>query len=351
LPGPFAAPGHHLARRWVAALAVACGCCLVGTAAAADLFVGSKSDRPDGEAGPYQRQTFPCDDPRQDLPLEPGLELVFADTTGGQSAVDAYACRPGWAETGPEHIYRLEAGTDLILVAMLQGNDPVDHDLILLADCHTDSCLVQDNTELSGILRAGRTYYLIVDGYQEAAGPYHLTLRTYALGVPPSICEPGGAVPVDVATAGATEFTGNLHEQSDQLAFDHCATVTVAGGEVWYALSLEGAVIPDQDTEHGAHLRVVITATTGAGSLDLALWLYDGCGPDAVCLAFADQGNAGQSETLTWENETADPVTLYLAVDCLQAPDDPLFGDFTLLLNATVGSERRSFTDVRSLFR
>ena len=52
-----------------------------------------------------------------------------------------------------------------------------NHDLILLTDCDSDSCLVQANTELSAELTQGTTVYLVVDGFDGAAGTYTLTLR------------------------------------------------------------------------------------------------------------------------------------------------------------------------------
>jgi hypothetical protein len=336
----------------VTVCALLTACALPGSVfAGPDRFAPGKVDRPDGPRELYRGQPIPCDQPRQTVILQPGTLTVYADETSGTSLIDAYGCQPGWAMTGPEHLYILNPEEDLILVALLAGNDPVDHDLILLAACHTDSCLVQANTELSGTLRAGRSYYLMVDGYQGAAGPYSLTLETHHLGLSPVICEPGGAIPVDLGGAGPFEFAGNLHDAPNLISLHDCSPVTVAGGEVWYALALPAAAPPADEAGFGSHVRVSITATTGAETLDLALWLFDGCGPDAVCLAFADQGNAGQSETLVWQNLAPEPVTVYLAVDCLRAPAAEVFGSFNLAINPTVGAERRSLTGVRSLFR
>lgn len=320
------------------------------SAAAADLFVPGKDDRPPGRAEDYTRQPVPCGDPVQELVLLPGTSQVFADTTSGESLVQAYACRPGWNESGPEHIYVLHAAEDLVLDALLADN-VIDHDLILLAACHTDSCLVQANTELSAVLRAGRTYYLVVDGYQGAAGPYQLTLETRYLGLAPQICEPGGAIAVDLATAGSTELVGNLFDAPNLVSIDDCSPVTMPGGEVWYALTLAAAETAPGEGGWGSHVRVTITASTGVQGLDLALWLYDGCGPDAVCLDFVDRGVAGQSETLAWQNLELQPTTVYLAVDCRRAPTHPDFASFTLQFGTVVQAERRAWSGVRGLYR
>lgn len=318
--------------------------------AAGEHFVPGKDDRPAGRPQDYQRQVFPCDDPRQTLLLEPGLTYIFDDTTSAASTIDAYACQPGWPETGPEHIYALNPTQDMILDAYLAGNVP-DHDLVLLAACHTDSCLVQANTELSGALRGGRTYYLVVEGYQQAAGPYTLTLETRYPGLSPAICEPGGAIAIELADAGSYPLSGNLYAAENLVSVYDCSPLAVRGGEAWYALHMAPAVPGGGESGYGSHVRVNVTASTSIQSLDLALWLFDGCGPDAACLAFADQRNAGGSETLTWQNLAPEPVTVYLAVDCLRAPNEELFGGYDLLFLATVAVERRSLTDVRNLFR
>ena len=313
-------------------------------------FVTGKDDRTTSRPPQAASQPVPCDTPRQTLVLAPGSLLTFDDATEGESAVDAYGCRPTWAETGPEHVYVLQAEQDLILDAWLAGNVP-DHDLVLLSACHSDSCLAQANTELSGVLLGGRTYYLLVEGYQGAVGPYTLTLQTRHLGLAPAICEPGGAVPIAAADSGAQTLQDNLWGAANQVSVFDCSPIAVRGGEVWYALSFPAAEPPGQDGSPGQQVRIAITAETGVASLDLALWLFDGCGPDATCLAFVDQANAGQDESLTWEHLDPAPAVRYLAVDCLQAPADSLFGIYSLTLTTTVGVEARSLSGVRGLFR
>lgn len=327
------------------------------SAAAGEVFVPGKDDeRPPGRGEDYRRQAFPCDDPTQDLLLTAGLALTFADTTSGVGLVAAYSCQPGWPETGPEHLYRLTAAEDLILDAWLTDNVP-DHDLILLSACHTDSCLVQANSELSAVLRADRTYYLMVDGYQAAqggagaAGPYTLILETRYLGLPALICEPGGAIILDLAEIGDEVIAGNLFEAPNLVSIDDCSPITMPGGEAWYALTMPAAAPGGGQTGFGSHQRVSITVTTGVQTLDLALWLFDGCGPAAVCLAFVDNGNAGQNETIAWENQAAQPATFYLAVDCRRPPTMAVYGGFSLQLNTTVATERRTWTSVRERFR
>lgn len=320
------------------------------SAAAVDLFLPGKDDRPAGLASDYRSGDVPCDQPVLEILLSPAQADTLDGATAGASAVGAYGCQPGWALTGPEDLYVLTVDEDLILDAWLTDNVP-DHDLILLSACHTDSCLVQANTELSATLRAGRTYYLLVDGYLGAAGGYSLILATRHIGLAPSICADGGAVPLDIAAAGSEILPGNLAGAPNLVSIDDCSQLAWPGGEAWYALHLAAAEDEGGQSGHGAHLRVDVTATTAIGSLDLALWLFDGCGPDAVCLAFADLGNAGQSETLGWQNEAPEPVTVYLGVDCRRPPDAELFGAFELEVGTTVAVRPRSLSGVRGLFR
>ena len=90
-----------------------------------------------------------------------------------------------------------------------------------------------------------------------------------------------------------------------------------------------------------------------ADSLDAAFWLFADCGPEAVCLGYADKGVAGEAETLTWRNEDAATVTVFLGVDCARAPATATAGVYTLAI--TCGTEvptaRRAFGDVRALYR
>ena len=269
--------------------------------------------------------------------------IITGDTTGGPALLPGYACLP-WSEQGPEHIYRLEVTEDLQLWAGLSGLDVNDLDLFLLEGCDTDQCLAGANTELQMLLPAG-TYWLVVDGYgtsTPAAGPYTLTLETRWPGVPPQVCLPGGAaevtcagasIPVDADLAGAP----NLMQAYD------CSPSLVYGGEQWYAVTLPGL--------HEVLMRAM--PALSAPTLDLVLWLFDGCGPSAVCLAHADRKSGGQAEALTFENLLAEPVTVYLAVDARRAPTAPGGGEFGLdfVCQSNVANEVKSAGSVKALFR
>ena len=194
------------------------------------------------------------------------------------------------------------------------------------------------------LLPAG-TYWLVVDGYgttTPAAGPYTLTLDTRWPGVPPQVCEPGGAI--GVACAGATiPVDGDLLGAANLLQSYDCSPAIVAGGEQWYAVTL-----PET---HEVSIRA--TPSSLGKTLDLVLWLFDGCGADAVCVGYADQRAGGQFETVVFENTSGAPVTIWLAVDARRSPSDPGSGEYMLDFNcqSNVANETRSAGSVKALYR
>jgi hypothetical protein len=337
-------------RATITGLATLLPLVLLTSGAVAAEVVPGKDDRSAGDRGLALPTPVPCDDPVQTLTLAILEQYDFADSTSGEGAVDRYACRPGWDESGPEHVYALTASEPLILDAWLLDNEP-DLDLIALSDCESDSCLAQANSEISAELAAGETLYLVVDGYEGAAGRYDLHLETRAVGIPESICEPGGAEAVDVAGALSQPLQGNLFEAPNLVSLADCSELAVLGGEVWYALTVAPADTDTVGIGYQTHLALTLEVTPAASTVDIALWLFDGCGPEATCLAFADALNAGGAETLEWANTDAESRTVYLAVDCFETPDQELAGAFDLLLDAALPVQRMSFEQLRRFFQ
>ena len=269
--------------------------------------------------------------------------VINDDTTGGPAALSGYGCRT-WNEQGPEHIYRLEVTEDLQLWAGLSNLGAQDLDLFLLDDCDTDQCLAGANTELQMLLPAG-TYWLVVDGYgtsSPAAGPYTLTIQTRGPGVPPLVCQPGGAIAV-ACEGTLISLDGDLTDAPNLMQGYDCSPSLVYGGEFWYAITLPGT----------HEVKVNAVPASFANSLDLALWVFDGCGAGAVCLDYADEKAGGEVETVTLANDLPDPVTVYLAVDCRRAPTGLQSGAFSVdfICQSNVANEQKSLGSVRSMFR
>ncbi|MBK8167127.1 MAG: hypothetical protein IPK64_14400 [bacterium] len=297
--------------------------------------------KPATAAQPVARTPFDCT-ARDTFTLTPALwdTVLTADTTGGPALVPGYGCRP-WPEQGPEHIYRLEVTADVQLRAALSDLGTQDLDLFLLDGCDTDACLAGANAELVAVLTPG-TWWLVVDGYgtdAPAAGPYALTLETRWVGVPPPVCLPGGAAPVMCAA----RLDSTLADAPDLMQAYDCSPSLLTGGEVWCELTVPGL--------HDLSARA--TPDSRAPTLDLALWLFDGCGPAAVCLGFVDARAGGQQETIDWSNTDAGPITVYLAVDTRRAPDSAVTGSFGLSVDCQshVAAERRPLGSVKALYR
>ncbi|MBD3221245.1 hypothetical protein GF314_08370 [bacterium] len=337
-------------RSWAALLfGILCG----GPALAVDL-VGDLHPEPVTRRAEITRVAVPCDQARAEITLAAGETVAFADTTSGDGVVDGYACRD-WSEAGPEHIYLLEVVEELNLDIWLADNDP-DLDLALLTDCDSDSCLVQANTQISGRLEAG-DYVLVVDGYEAVpgeggvAGPYELTIETRAVGVPAEVCAPGTAADLGefAGTVPPVQIDGNLFGQPNLISVYDCAPLAARGGEQWFTASLAAS---DTTYDDGTDLATIrLTFSVSADSLDTVIWAFDGCGPDASCLAFADDGPAGTVEELVYQNDLEEPVTLYLAVDSVQPAERESQGTFQVSTEGAVPVERRTLGDIRSLFR
>ncbi len=329
-----------LANTPLLAVAVILG--LAAPGVAGGFLVGRLDPGRDGETGfRHTREAFAC--AFRDTFTTADLDTVGDDTTDGPNLLTTYACQ-SWTESGPEHVYRLEVADRVEFSARLADlAGGVDLDLVLLGACDTDDCLAQVNTGFTAVLDPG-DYVLIVDGYQGSAGAYTLLMSAKTPGVPDEICAEGGAEPVSAPDSGfATE--GNLFGLPDLIqAYADCSDLWHSAGEAWYAVTVPAAA-------SDAFRRVTITASAADPSLDLALWVFDGCGETALCLDFADDATGGGTESVVLENQGDSPRVLLLAVDAFRPPATQVTGGFGLQFTVAVPAERRSLGGVRALFR
>ncbi len=313
----------------------------IASAQAGRVIATDKFPKPADPLFSPARITFDCT-PLQTLHLSPGfLDTLRNDTTGGESLIPGYSCA-AWPEEGPEHIYRLELSETMEIFAGLRDLDSVDLDLFLLNACDTDSCLVGANLEFSIILEPG-TYHLIVDGAgtsNPAEGPYSLVIETRYFGLPPEICTDGGSIPLE-CQASTLSLVDSTFGQPNLMQTYECSPIVERGGEIWYEITL-----------HSYH-EFTAQTTYLPPNLDAALWLFDSCGPEAQCLAFADDGVGGVAESLSWTNNNHEPLVIYLGFDSYRMVDTEEGGAFEmdLICQSMVATSPSSWESLRARYR
>lgn len=102
-------------------------------------------------------------------------QRLDGDTTAGANAVSSYGCVPFWPETGPERVYALTVANPTDVDVVLAGST-VDLDLFLVANASPASCLSYGDNSISLRGLAAGMYYLVVDGFDGAAGSYQLQM-------------------------------------------------------------------------------------------------------------------------------------------------------------------------------
>ncbi len=146
-------------------------------------WVNAGPPSPRAGAGPAVTATPTSYPPFADNPPRPlacGAE-VSDSTVGAPAQVTYYACRPDWVESGPEHLYALTLDADQPLTITLDA--VVDLDLFLLSAPAPGACIAAGDRylrpgegQMPATLPAG-DYYVVVDGYEGAAGAYRLQVE------------------------------------------------------------------------------------------------------------------------------------------------------------------------------
>lgn len=263
---------------------------------------------------------------------------LHGDTTGLPSLVAAYACEP-WDESGPEAVFELQVDQDVLLSVFLDS-PLADLDIFLLSDCDSDSCLAAHISQFLAELPARpEPYYLVVDGYRGAAGTFNLTLTAQPGLLDQMACDLATDVACDDVVMG-----GNVFDQPNLVTMADCGSYLAFGGEDWFRLTL-----PD---------RAELDVQVGSVNFDAVLWLFDDCGPDPVCLGYADGGVASEPESISYINESGGELSLLLGVDSIwdistASGDSEPDGAFSLTVSCSVpvSSEQSTFGDLKSLFR
>ena len=126
---------------------------------------------------------FPCAEPVLCLDCSGAIDLgcihsalVSGDTSDSINTADTYRCTT-WPETGPEHVYIIHPDVTCDIDAELRMYT-ADLDLFILTDCDESTCVAFGNVAVTHLSAAPGTYYIVVDGYERAAGSYTLYIRS-----------------------------------------------------------------------------------------------------------------------------------------------------------------------------
>lgn len=102
-------------------------------------------------------------------------QAVTGTTAGAVNHVSIYGCAPWLPETGPERVFALSLQAGANVDALLSGLSS-DLDLFLLTGASPASCIAFGDNAISPRGLAAGTYYLVVDGFDGAAGPFQLNV-------------------------------------------------------------------------------------------------------------------------------------------------------------------------------
>ncbi len=121
----------------------------------------------------------PTCDPPVTFTLECGDSL---DTTNGgfgsTTKVDTWSCNAGDDYSGPETAWTFTAPADGEVTVSL-SNESAETDVLIVeagADggCSPDACVAWDPSAATFSVKAGKVYYVVVDGFMGAEGTFHL---------------------------------------------------------------------------------------------------------------------------------------------------------------------------------
>jgi hypothetical protein len=102
-------------------------------------------------------------------------QMVAGSTTGAANNVSTYNCASWLPLTGPERVYSLSLTAARDVDALLGGLSS-DLDLLLLTGPSPASCIAYGDNAISARGLAAGVYYLVVDGFDGASGPYQLNV-------------------------------------------------------------------------------------------------------------------------------------------------------------------------------
>ena len=100
---------------------------------------------------------------------------VNGTTVGATNNVNTYGCN-SWLQSGPEKVFVLQTTQTGTITASL-SNLTADLDVIILDACSESNCLAEGNNTATIANASPGQYFIVVDGYQGAAGNFTLTVN------------------------------------------------------------------------------------------------------------------------------------------------------------------------------
>ncbi|HSL19025.1 MAG TPA: hypothetical protein VLB51_14050 [Methylomirabilota bacterium] len=170
--------GHALGVVGVVVALVGVTAALIGPPAAAENPTRIPGDRVAAESGGGRT---PCGGPIGSFLCG---EVITGSTFNAPAIMDAYSCIPNWDESGPEIVWELplpQGGPWQVVAELTYAT--VDLDLFVLGPtCDSSACIAAGDSTLSFQASSGDQLYLVVDGYQGAAGDFGLRVTCQDLG-------------------------------------------------------------------------------------------------------------------------------------------------------------------------
>ncbi|MFH1501968.1 MAG: hypothetical protein ABIG03_02860 [Candidatus Eisenbacteria bacterium] len=105
-----------------------------------------------------------------------GADSITGSNVGGVNNVTYYSCA-AWNEGGPEVVYQLKVPFPSTYMEVTLEQFTVDLDVFLLSECDENTCLTYGSLGLAWTFTEPGTYYLVVDGYNGAQGPFALWIN------------------------------------------------------------------------------------------------------------------------------------------------------------------------------
>jgi hypothetical protein len=261
--------------------------------------------------------------------IEVSLDNVYVgDNTGAVNNVTTYSCS-SFNESGGEVVYHLFLSEP----AMFEGyitTDGCDLDIAVLDQCDEDlGCLIVVDSGVSTNVPITGDVYFVVDGYNGAGCAFTFTLDSVDLPQPVGFCDA-------VENVFGTYFTGNTCAGVNNISELGCETYTEDGLEYYYEIFMPA----------GSSFTADVTNTA-----DGALWVVDACEDPIGCLAYADDSFSGDTETISYSNNTAEDMWVYLVVDSWGTDS---CGDYEMDFAATggaVATEGSTFGNFKAMYR